>query len=165
VRIESRANLPQLANAAMARALQECAGVAGAGILWAEAIFMEPRPARKTKSVDALRACEHDPHVILAVSKLFWTERKIAKARQWFARTVKIDSDLGDAWAYFYKFELLHGTTVNNIFCCNLCNRYDCRNNAKSSSHNALLLSRDTANCGRQCQRMWRIGVVIQNSY
>jgi len=23
---------------------------------------------------------------------------------------VKIDSDLGDAWAYFYKFELLNGT-------------------------------------------------------
>lgn len=23
---------------------------------------------------------------------------------------VKIESDLGDAWAYFYKFELLHGT-------------------------------------------------------
>ena len=23
---------------------------------------------------------------------------------------VKIDSDLGDAWAHFYKFELLHGT-------------------------------------------------------
>lgn len=23
---------------------------------------------------------------------------------------VKIDPDLGDAWAYFYKFELLHGT-------------------------------------------------------
>lgn len=22
---------------------------------------------------------------------------------------VKIDPDLGDAWAYFYKFELLHG--------------------------------------------------------
>jgi hypothetical protein len=25
---------------------------------------------------------------------------------------VKIDSDLGDAWAFFYKFELQHGTEV-----------------------------------------------------
>ena len=30
---------------------------------------MEPRPQRKTKSVDALRRCEHDPHVLLAASK------------------------------------------------------------------------------------------------
>lgn len=47
-------------------ALQECPN---SGILWAEAIFMEPRPQRKTKSVDALRKCEHDPHVLLAASK------------------------------------------------------------------------------------------------
>lgn len=47
-------------------ALQECPN---SGILWAEAIFLEPRPQRKTKSVDALRKCEHDPHVLLAASR------------------------------------------------------------------------------------------------
>lgn len=26
---------------------------------------------------------------------------------------MKIDSDLGDAWAFFYKFELQHGTEVS----------------------------------------------------
>lgn len=46
-------------------------------------------------------------------SRLFWSERKINKARDWFHRTVKIDPDFGDAWAYFYKFELLNGTEVN----------------------------------------------------
>lgn len=44
--------------------------------------------------------------------RLFWTERKLSKAREWFQRAVKIDPDLGDAWGYFYKFELLHGTEV-----------------------------------------------------
>ena len=173
------------------------------GILWAEAVFLEARPQRKTKSVDALKKCEHDPHVLLAVAKygsccppvspcshdnclfkffpvllsfstrhepelfklclrifphiavivscvepavlkllnllkrclrmfphiaviiscvvfiappplrLFWSERKITKAREWFLRTVKIEPDLGDAWALFYKFELQHGTEVN----------------------------------------------------
>jgi len=39
------------------------------GILWAEAVFLEARPQRKTKSVDALKKCEHDPHVLLAVAK------------------------------------------------------------------------------------------------
>ncbi|XP_076670818.1 pre-mRNA processing factor 6 [Andrena cerasifolii] len=96
-----------MANTLMAKALQECAT---SGLLWAEAIFMEPRPQRKTKSVDALKKCEHDPYVLLAVSKLFWCEHKISKCRDWFNRTVKIDPDLGDAWAYFYKFELLNGT-------------------------------------------------------
>ena len=47
-------------------ALQECPT---SGQLWAEAIFMEARPQRKMKSVDALRKCEHDPYVLLAASK------------------------------------------------------------------------------------------------
>lgn len=47
-------------------AMQECPA---AGILWAEAIFMEARPQRKTKSVDALKRCEHDANVLLAVAK------------------------------------------------------------------------------------------------
>jgi len=91
----------------MANALQECPN---AGTLWAEAIFLEPRPQRKTKSVDALKRCEHDPNVLLAASKLFWSERIIHKSRDWFHRTVKIEPRLGDAWASFYKFELQHGT-------------------------------------------------------
>lgn len=47
-------------------ALQECPN---SGILWAESIFMEPRPQRKTKCVDALKKCEHNSHVLLAASK------------------------------------------------------------------------------------------------
>ena len=37
------------------------------------------------------------------------------KAREWFLRTVKIDPDLGDAWAYFYRFEQTHGTEVSSL--------------------------------------------------
>jgi pre-mRNA-processing factor 6 len=106
IRLENRAGLKSVAQSLMAKALQECST---AGILWAEAIFMEPRPQRKAKSVDACKKCEHDAHVLLAVSKLLWLERKIGKAREWFLRTVKIDPDLGDTWAYFYRFELIHG--------------------------------------------------------
>lgn len=36
---------------------------------------------------------------------IFWVERKVVKVREWFNRTVKIELDLGDVWAYFYKFE------------------------------------------------------------
>ncbi|XP_035659533.1 pre-mRNA-processing factor 6-like [Branchiostoma floridae] len=107
VRLEWRASNRQIAQSLMARALQECPT---AGRLWAEAIFMEARPQRKTKSVDALKRCEHDAHVLLAVARLFWSERKVNKSREWFNRAVKIDPDQGDAWAYFYKFETQHGT-------------------------------------------------------
>ncbi|KHJ41259.1 tetratricopeptide repeat protein [Trichuris suis] len=107
IRTEMRGGFRETAMNLLARALQDCPD---SGILWAESIFAELRPARKSKSVDALRKCEHDPHVLLAVSKLFWAERKMTKAREWFGRTVKVEPDLGDSWAYFYKFELLHGT-------------------------------------------------------
>lgn len=85
IRIELRAGLNEIASTMMARALQECPN---AGELWSEAIFMESKPQRKTKSVDALKKCEHDPHVLLAVSKLFWSEHKFTKCRDWFNRTV-----------------------------------------------------------------------------
>ena len=74
---------------------------------------MEARQQRKSKSVDALRRCEHDVHVLLACSLLFWCERKMDKARQWFQRALKIDPDNGDVWSYAYKFEILHGTPVS----------------------------------------------------
>jgi pre-mRNA-processing factor 6 len=107
VRIEVDGGMKNIGMALMAKAMQECPN---AGILWSEAIFLENRPQRRMKSVDALKRCEHSPHVLLAVAKLFWSERKISKAREWFARAIKIDPDLGDIWAYLYKFELQYGT-------------------------------------------------------
>jgi pre-mRNA-processing factor 6 len=107
IRIESRADhLPQ-ARTVLAKALQECPT---SGMLWAEAIFLEPRASRKSKSVDALKKCENDALVVTAVAKLFWSERNLDKARSWFNRAVKFDPDLGDTWAAFYKFELVFGT-------------------------------------------------------
>jgi len=50
---------------------------------------------------------------LCTVCRLFWSERKITKAREWFLRTVKIEPDLGDAWGFFYKFEIQHGTEVS----------------------------------------------------
>ena len=42
--------------------------------------------------------------------RLFWIDGKVDKARNWFNRSVKIDPDNGDTWAYFVKFENQHGT-------------------------------------------------------
>ena len=73
--------------------MQECPA---SGRLWAEAIESASRPARKTKSIDALKKCEHDPYVLLAVARMFWSERRISKAREWFKRCTKVDPDFGD---------------------------------------------------------------------
>lgn len=74
VRVERHAGNAQAASALMAKALQSCPT---AGPLWAEAIAMEPRQSQKAKSSDALKRCDNDPHVILAVSRLFWRDRKV----------------------------------------------------------------------------------------
>ena len=66
----------------------------------------------KTKTLDALHRCENNALVLLAVARFFVSERKVPKARSWFIRTVKLDPDLGDAWAFYYKFELQFGTEV-----------------------------------------------------
>ncbi|XP_078440246.1 pre-mRNA splicing factor-like protein [Wolffia australiana] len=107
VRAESRQGLRKEAESLMAKALQECPA---SGVLWAAAIEMAPRPQRKTKSVDALKRCDHDPHVIAAVAKLFWNDRKVDKARTWLNRAVTLAPDVGDFWAMLYKFEVQHGS-------------------------------------------------------
>jgi len=79
-------------------------------LLWSMSIWAEPRPMRKARSVDALKKSADNPVIICTVARLFWAERKIEKARQWFGRAVATDPDLGDSWAWWLKFERQHGT-------------------------------------------------------
>ncbi|KAI9097297.1 PRP1 splicing factor, N-terminal-domain-containing protein [Phlyctochytrium arcticum] len=107
VRFEMRANNTAMAKALLAKSLQVCPT---SGLLWSEAITMEARPQRKARSADALKKCENDALVVVTVARLFWAERKIEKARNWFNRAVKTNPDLGDSWAWWLKFEMQHGT-------------------------------------------------------
>ncbi|KAJ1964750.1 U4/U6 x U5 tri-snRNP complex subunit Prp1 [Dipsacomyces acuminosporus] len=88
----------------IAKALQECPK---SGILWSEAILYEQRPQRKTKSADALRNCSSDdPNIIIIIARLFLSEHKLEKAQSWFERATKVDSDFGDSWAWWLRFEI-----------------------------------------------------------
>jgi pre-mRNA-processing factor 6 len=107
IRMETRNKMDKEASTLIARALQDCPT---SGKLWALAIDMEPPRHKKAKSVDALKKCDSDAYVMLAVAKLFASERKIEKGRSWFNRTVTLQADLGDAWAHYYAFELRHGS-------------------------------------------------------
>ncbi|DAZ94485.1 TPA: hypothetical protein N0F65_003419 [Lagenidium giganteum] len=105
-RLEGRFNNPKGQEMLMAKALQECPE---SGILLAESIDIAPRAQQKRASFTALKKKDNDPAVCLSVAKLFWSERKYSKARKWLERTVQLDSDFGDGWAYYYLFELKHG--------------------------------------------------------
>ena len=60
------------------RALADCPK---SGVLLAENLAMAPRPARKAKSLDALKECPDDPHVVAAVAQLvFWSDRKAGRS-------------------------------------------------------------------------------------
>ncbi|XP_073136462.1 protein STABILIZED1 [Henckelia pumila] len=118
VRAESRHGHKKEADNLMAKAMQECPT---SGILWAASIEMVPRPQRKSKSMDAFKRCSDNPHVLAAVAKLFWLDRKFDKARSWFNRAVTLAPDVGDFWVLYYKFELEHGTEEYQMDVLNRC--------------------------------------------
>lgn len=119
VGVEQRSGGEAQAKAMLARALQDCPS---SGLLWSMAIWAEPRPTRKSRSTDALKKCQNSTEssaiIICTIARLFWAERKVEKARQWFGRAVdkdrKDDSDvsrdIGDSWGWWMKFERQHGT-------------------------------------------------------
>jgi pre-mRNA-processing factor 6 len=113
VGVEERSGGGVQAKSVLARGLQECPT---SGILWSLSIWSEPRPMRKSRSVDALKKSADNPLIICTVARLFWAERKIQKAREWFGRAVATDPDLGDTWAWWLKFENQHGTPVSGFY-------------------------------------------------
>lgn len=114
--VEERSNAPVQAKAMLSRALQECPT---SGLLWRMQVMSEPRPSRKTRATDAMKKTESHPIIISTVARLFWTERKIEKARQWFERSVDAavsqDIDDGDLWGWWLLFEREYGTEVSHL--------------------------------------------------
>ncbi|EOO02676.1 putative pre-mrna-splicing factor prp1 protein [Phaeoacremonium minimum UCRPA7] len=108
IRVERRAgNLPQAKNL-MATALRQ---MPKSGLLWSERIWhLEPRTQRKPLSLQAIKEVENDPILFVAVARIFWGERKLERAQNWFEKALILDGDMGDTWAWYYKFLLQHGT-------------------------------------------------------
>ncbi|WEW57962.1 U4/U6 x U5 tri-snRNP complex subunit Prp1 [Emydomyces testavorans] len=108
VRVERRADNLGQAKVLMAKALQE---VPTSGLLWSEAIWhLEPRTHRKPRSLEAIKKVDNDPILFVTVARIFWGERRLEKAMTWFEKAIVANSDLGDVWAWYYKFLLQHGT-------------------------------------------------------
>ncbi|ORY83600.1 hypothetical protein BCR35DRAFT_278464 [Leucosporidium creatinivorum] len=109
VRVEERDG-SGAAKGMLARALQT---LPASGLLHSYSVWCEPRPTRKSRSVDALKKTNNSPAVIVTVARLFWSERKVEKARDWFGRAVTADGDYGDAWGWWWRFEKNHGTEAH----------------------------------------------------
>ncbi|KAN0108635.1 putative Pre-mRNA-splicing factor prp1 [Hyaloscypha variabilis] len=108
VRIERRANNISQAKNLMAQALQQ---IPSSGLLYSESIwYLEPRTQRKPRALEAIKKVDNDPILFVTIARIFWGERKLEKAQNWFEKAILLDSDLGDTWAWYYKFLLQHGT-------------------------------------------------------
>lgn len=118
--VEERGDSIQQAKTMIARGLQECPS---SGLLYAHSIWLEAKPARKTKSADALKRTGDDARILNVIARLFWNERKIENARKWMERSCKADLDWGDGWAWWYKFELQHGTKDSQEIVLERCRR------------------------------------------
>ncbi len=110
VRVELKAKPPniQQAKILMSKAQQECPK---SGVLWSENIWsLQPRTQRKPLSLEAIKAVDNDPNLFVTVARIFWSERRLDKALNWFEKAIVLDADLGDTWAWYLKFLMQHGT-------------------------------------------------------
>ena len=111
IRVERRANNISQAKNLMAKALQE---VLSSGLLYTESIwYLEARTHRKPRALEAIKKVDNDPILFVTIARIFWGERRLEKAQNWFEKAIILDSDLGDTWAWYYKFLLQHGTEVS----------------------------------------------------
>ncbi|RWA10819.1 hypothetical protein EKO27_g4277 [Xylaria grammica] len=110
VRLELRAGDKKQAESIMERARRDVPKNKQ-GLLWAEKIWHLTEPKqRKPRAVEAVKEAENDPVLLVAVARIFWGERRLDKAQNWFERALVRDSGLGDSWAWYYKFLVEHGT-------------------------------------------------------
>lgn len=119
IRLEQRANSRDNTNVAhkLSLAIKENPNE---GILLAEQIFLVGRAQRKSLCRSLLQKHDNikDPHYVnLAIAKVEWADGNVDEARNQFNVAVKLDPDLGDSWAYFYRFETLCGneTTQEDV--------------------------------------------------
>jgi tetratricopeptide (TPR) repeat protein len=66
-----------------------------------------PKAQKRSKSIDALKKCNNDPVVLVAVARIFERDNKVNKARKWLNRAISLNPKLGDAWIYYYALEYL----------------------------------------------------------
>lgn len=49
-----------------------------------------------------MSVCNNDPYLMNSTAVIFWLDLKREKAANWFERSLLVDSNVGDTWAYYY---------------------------------------------------------------
>ncbi|KAL0574605.1 U4/U6 x U5 tri-snRNP complex subunit Prp1 [Marasmius crinis-equi] len=155
VGVEERSGGAVPGKAMLARALQECPS---SGLLWTMMVWSEPRPQRKTRALDALKKSNDSPLVICTVARLFWAERKLEKAREWFGRAVPPrqessdqdnGADIGDLWGWWLKFERQHGIEEHREIVRTRCEAAEPRH-----GHTWQAIAKDLRNTGKSIRQI-----------
>lgn len=98
------------------------------GLLWSERIWhLEPRTQRKPLSLEAIKHVDNDPQLFVTVARVFWGERKLERAQNWFEKALVLDPDAGDSWAWYYRFLQQHGTPEKQAEVIHKCSQNDPR--------------------------------------
>lgn len=108
IRVERRAGNVGQAKSLMAQALQQ---MPKSGVLWAERILHhEARTQRKTLLAEAMKKVDSDATLLVTAARILWAERKLDRADTWFEKALLMDPDVGDTWAWYWRFLQQHGT-------------------------------------------------------
>ncbi|KAF8147747.1 PRP1 splicing factor, N-terminal-domain-containing protein [Mycena galopus ATCC 62051] len=118
VHLEEHSGAATAATAVLARGLQACPT---SGVLWSMMVWSGPRATRKSRAADAMIKSAEHPLVLCTMARLFWAERKIDDARDWFKRAAMEGADIGDIWAWWLNFEREHGTEDQRLWVISSC--------------------------------------------
>ena len=101
IKIEVQSDSMIQAKLLLNRALQSCPTSV---VIWNEAIFMEPRPTRKSKITEALRRCGNQPILFVALGQMMELEHNLTSAKEYYEKSIALDEQCGDAWAAYIRF-------------------------------------------------------------
>jgi len=74
-------------------------------LLWSLAIEYEKPHLRHSRAADALSKVENNEYIMTSIAKVYLLDRNLEKARKWLENSLRINSDFGDTWIYYYKME------------------------------------------------------------
>jgi pre-mRNA-processing factor 6 len=106
IRFENKCKNYSNANLILSKGLKE---MPNSGLLWSLAIESEKPHLRHSRAADALSKVENNEYIMTSIAKVYLLDRNIEKARKWFENSLRINSDFGDTWIYYYKMEIEMG--------------------------------------------------------